>query len=195
MMRIYQTIIITLALLFSVHNVQAALEPAPDINFGSIGPGSYTGTVPLQDLGNDVAWFQFTLDSAANVSLDTLGSTEFLSPIELDTILALYDSAGSLVVDDQGDNQNDDCPPITPTSTVTSCLSFSGLAAGTYIAGGAEWNTLFAALWEVNPGVLSDGNVKLNIDVSAVPVPGAVWLFGTALIGFVGMSRRSTVKA
>jgi hypothetical protein len=29
--------------------------------------------------------------------------------------------------------------------------------------------------------------------VSAVPVPAAVWLFGTALIGFVGMSRRTKV--
>ena len=29
--------------------------------------------------------------------------------------------------------------------------------------------------------------------VSAVPVPAAVWLFGTALIGFVGISRRRKV--
>jgi hypothetical protein len=29
--------------------------------------------------------------------------------------------------------------------------------------------------------------------VSAVPVPAAVWLFGTALIGFVGMSRRRKI--
>jgi len=28
---------------------------------------------------------------------------------------------------------------------------------------------------------------------SAVPVPAAAWLFGTALIGFVGMSRRRKV--
>jgi hypothetical protein len=29
--------------------------------------------------------------------------------------------------------------------------------------------------------------------LSSVPVPAAIWLFGTALIGFVGMSRRRTV--
>jgi len=29
--------------------------------------------------------------------------------------------------------------------------------------------------------------------VSAVPVPAAVWLFGTALIGFIGMARRTKV--
>jgi len=29
--------------------------------------------------------------------------------------------------------------------------------------------------------------------VSAVPVPSALWLFATALIGFVGLGRRTSV--
>ena len=32
----------------------------------------------------------------------------------------------------------------------------------------------------------------LNVTTSPVPVPGAVWLFGTALAGFVGLRRRKT---
>ncbi len=32
-----------------------------------------------------------------------------------------------------------------------------------------------------------------SLTVSPVPVPAAVWLFGTALLGFVGMSRRTVV--
>ena len=32
-----------------------------------------------------------------------------------------------------------------------------------------------------------------GIEFSAVPVPAAFWLFGTALIGFVGLSRRTTL--
>jgi hypothetical protein len=38
--------------------------------------------------------------------------------------------------------------------------------------------------------------IRLGVDgayLSAVPVPAAVWLFSTALIGFVGMSRRRKV--
>jgi hypothetical protein len=36
---------------------------------------------------------------------------------------------------------------------------------------------------------LSDG-VALVRDISAVPVPAAVWLFGSGLIGLVGLARR-----
>ncbi len=37
------------------------------------------------------------------------------------------------------------------------------------------------------------GNGDINIDLSPVPVPAAFWLFGTALIGFVGLSRRTKI--
>lgn len=33
----------------------------------------------------------------------------------------------------------------------------------------------------------------LKATISTVPVPAAVWLFGTALLGFVGMSRRTAI--
>ncbi len=32
-----------------------------------------------------------------------------------------------------------------------------------------------------------------TLDVSPVPIPSAVWLFGSALIGFIGLSRRTRV--
>ena len=32
-----------------------------------------------------------------------------------------------------------------------------------------------------------------EISVSAVPVPAAIWLFGTALVGFIGMSRQRKI--
>lgn len=33
----------------------------------------------------------------------------------------------------------------------------------------------------------------IDVSVAAVPVPGAVWLFGSALVGFMGMSRRKQI--
>ncbi len=38
----------------------------------------------------------------------------------------------------------------------------------------------------------SNGGVNTAITVSAVPVPAAVWLFGSGLIGLVGIARRKT---
>ena len=43
----------------------------------------------------------------------------------------------------------------------------------------------------------NDGSYRVRVGVneipSPVPVPAAVWLFGTALIGFVGVSRRRSI--
>lgn len=38
-------------------------------------------------------------------------------------------------------------------------------------------------------------NINIEVaSVSAIPVPAAFWLFGTALVGFVGISRRRKVR-
>jgi hypothetical protein len=38
--------------------------------------------------------------------------------------------------------------------------------------------------------VLASGTFYDNINVAAVPVPGAIWLFGSALAGLAGLRRR-----
>jgi hypothetical protein len=45
--------------------------------------------------------------------------------------------------------------------------------------------------WNGTGGAIS--HVAIFGGVSEIPVPAAVWLFGTALIGFVGMSRKTKV--
>lgn len=42
-----------------------------------------------------------------------------------------------------------------------------------------------------NQGAIS--HVEIFSGISEVPVPAAVWLFGTALIGFIGISRRRNI--
>lgn len=47
------------------------------------------------------------------------------------------------------------------------------------------------------PGDFSAGwsliaTIRDDVDVSAVPIPAAVWLFGSALMGLVGVSRRKS---
>ncbi|MCQ8181607.1 hypothetical protein NP603_10840 [Methylomonas sp. SURF-1] len=46
-------------------------------------------------------------------------------------------------------------------------------------------------------GVCADVGAKgfkaINANVSAVPVPGALWLFGSAMLGSIGLGRRKAV--
>jgi hypothetical protein len=161
-------------------------------------------------------WFEFRLTEAASVTIDTSGSVTPDPTSPLDTILALYDYDGFLLgqtgdlsglvpdIEDLDDLvQHNNC--FTPDAT--SCLTISNLAMGSYIAGVSMMeNELFVSGltgWQRFMTKGGDfetellGDVNLNISVtgpSAVPVPAAVWLFGTALIGFVGLSRRRSVK-
>ena len=197
MLRIFKTIVISTAMLFCAQGVQAASMPSPpDFNFDDFPSplsGSYSGAANLPGAvsPNNIAWFQFTLSGLSDVDLDTVDSS--IS----DTVLALYDIGGTIV------GQNDDCG--NPVS-LQSCLSLTNLAGGTYLAGILKYSSAdggnvvskFENMWEAT--LTSNGDTplaKLNLDISAigaVPVPAAVWLFGTALIGFVGMSRRTSVK-
>ena len=199
--RLLVPIVVTIALLFAAQSAQAATMPDADVPFGILAPGGpYTGTTDLPDDSPNVAWFQFALSgAAANVTLDTFGSGV------QDTILALYDPDGTLL------GQNDDCPPVG--GSTQSCLVFSALQPASYLVGVVEYNAWFelssGSLFElefIDMWMLNDGNesklgsesVTLNIQVEAVsptvvPVPAALWLFGTALAGFIGFSRRKTV--
>ncbi|MDD1620873.1 MAG: hypothetical protein LUQ11_05285 [Methylococcaceae bacterium] len=61
----------------------------------------------------------------------------------------------------------------------------AGLASMTLHNLASGWYTIFVS--GAN-GTLTGS--PINVSVSAVPVPGAVWLFGSALVGLVGASRR-----
>ena len=60
--------------------------------------------------------------------------------------------------------------------------------------------TFFGAIWDfqISPGTVypfQDWKLTINTSgsIPAVPVPAAFWLFGTALVGFIGISRRRKV--
>lgn len=47
--------------------------------------------------------------------------------------------------------------------------------------------------WVFDHGVITSESVKLlavDVEVSAIPVPPAAWLFGSGLLGMVGVARR-----
>jgi hypothetical protein len=186
-------------------------------DLGDLAPGDLTDKLRDGFTGDSQweTWFEFRLTKAASVILDTSGSVTPDPTSPLDTILALYDYDGFLLGQtgdlsglESGEDlddlvQQDNC--FTPDAT--SCLTISNLAVGSYFVGVSMMeNELFVSgptgwqLFMTKGGDFErylQGEVTLNIDVaapSAVPVPAAVWLFGTALIGFFCMSRRRSVK-
>ena len=53
----------------------------------------------------------------------------------------------------------------------------------------AMFTNLVSLSWIQDPNFHTFDNIVVN-PVSPVPLPAAVWLFGSALIGFVGLGRR-----
>ena len=74
------------------------------------------------------------------------------------------------------------------------------IAAGTYFTPGTggdnTWDRLFfngiSGVRKLEVNLYGSGAID-NLTYSVVPVPAAVWLFGTALLGFIGLSRRTSV--
>ncbi|MCQ8129027.1 peptidase M10 [Methylomonas rivi] len=80
-------------------------------------------------------------------------------------------------------------------SGLTEALNHVFLAAGQYtlLVGGASH-----PLFDVDGiTLLNDGayGVVASLSVQPVPVPGAVWLFGSAMAGLIGFGRRKSLAA
>lgn len=59
-----------------------------------------------------------------------------------------------------------------------------------YLSGNLKWTGLWAALTGANQNTVVG---TLNLAPAAVPVPATVWMFGSALFGMLGISRRKAV--
>ncbi len=49
--------------------------------------------------------------------------------------------------------------------------------------------------WQMVGGFSAMGTATMTMDIAPVPLPAAVWLLGSGLIGLIGMGRRSSVRA
>ncbi len=171
-------------------------------NFDQIAPGEFANmTVGGYDGGariaadlatNSIGYFQFgnfgpvlastmqdPLNNGSNYRPLTGDITNGVLTLDLDSWTAWYNNS----LFNQG--TNNECVDVFGTVTCST-----GAATTTYDAVTGE----FTAAWDsVIVGGSFNGNVGqwvITGNVSAVPVPAAVWLFGSGLIGLAGIARR-----
>ena len=87
---------------------------------------------------------------------------------------------------------------VNPAS-IDVLIDSASIGSGTQLALGSDWfsqSVTFTAtdtFHDLRIGLLGTGPSYLSIDgiaVTAVPIPAAIWLFGSGLVGLVGLTRR-----
>ena len=173
--------------------VQASSDTGPGILGAEDGwdsnRGSSNGTVTaaaIDDEGSNSATFYLGQADAAPFSLFSIDFGEIVKTGDVDDVVV----ADSVLVTGN----------LIGGGTVSSTVDLDLISDG---IGGADdfetflfdsqwsnlWYVKFYATRQVADGTLTYVNFD-NIVVSTVPIPPAIWLFGSGLLGLVGMARR-----
>jgi len=153
---------------------------------GSLGGTSFINTDFTINLLGDTALFNGTsVDplTSASVSIDGFGTTVLGIPTRLGSV-------GNTVFFSRAGNSGLDLFDFSLSQIVDLTQSFGPLI-GTGVFALNQFTDVGSSL-----GLLSfDSSSNVTFQASApspVPVPAAAWLFGSALLGFFGFSRRKT---
>ena len=161
-------------------------------------------------LATGVLAISATATHASTILMPTDGDVNFL-------FTPLPDGV-SLYMFDDDDNNNFGAAGSNLLVPVPSIVGISGPQSGDYLASNSNGNltltnshSFVMAVWDANlnggtwvgdsnPVWYGNGNAVqltvntsggvLAVDVQPIPVPAAVWLFGSGLLGLVGVARR-----
>lgn len=142
----------------------------------AFSPGLGNGLFPDEPVDANVL-FEIIFSSGGSQATTSVGafSLDLLNIVGVDDVSATL-SGGTLL------------SPIDLELTLTTAgtaLSFSGpLGAGNY---------LLAFGGTVPASSTGGGSITGSISVSAVPIPAAIWLFGSALVAVFGIKRRTVI--
>jgi hypothetical protein len=157
-------------------NYNAAGNPDPGGNSVASG-GPFNPVLKQANVGAGL----LTPGQAVTVSFDWKGTNAIGGVV--DVVLFSELSAGGVSQTDfllTGPAASVDWTNVTQTFNI-----------GPDVSGGVTLQ--FTAICGAADGCISDyswDNVSITADVGAVPIPAAVWLFGSGLIGLIGIARR-----
>ncbi len=184
----FQTLLLAVLMIFGSASAYAVTFPALELNpvavTGNNTGLSMTGTAPY--ILSDATTILLDLDPDLSFSLtsDTAGTGSLL----IDGGLALSATFSNLVIASLGGGAVVWSADLTYTGgSLTGSLT-AGLVEGGFggINGFSMGQSLLGATFSGTGGV-----AKLS-PVGTVPVPAAVWLFGSGLLGLAGIARRTT---
>ena len=153
-----------------------------------LAPGGDTSYLDAYDAGSHHA-------SGVNMDYDTQTKSEFF---ELDGVIGGFkqkwqDEDGDGIADDHTwDTSREYLIANSPNCSLTECTEFDKTSSIEVM-----WQGYGSA---IEAALVRDSIESMQLHLSdeavglpAVPVPAAFWLFGTALIGFIGISRRTNL--
>jgi len=150
------------------------LVPPQFIGTFDVGINTVTGSSSWPDAGDlDIDTFEFDVPAGLVITSGQL-SFSFTSSGQISFGLIYLDTLsnfGFLIVDS------------SDTSPITLYASDMPLGSGSY-------RMLHPENARKSPGSSLTYDYTLQFEVSAVPVPAAVWLFGSGLLGLIGIPRR-----
>ncbi len=150
-----------------------------DITYWSTGFNDLVGVLNNEDDGETGYNVTFSAESGFNASLDSFALGNFSSAITL---------PGITITDGNGNTLFSQLNTLLPASSDSPLLfSFSGLSAQEI---NLHIDTTGLGSSSDNVGL---DNIQFS-QVSTVPVPAAAWLFGSGLIGLLGLGKRSPRK-
>jgi hypothetical protein len=149
----------------------------------SVSASAHASTVFMPTAGTgDVNFFRLTLAAGSSLAMFDDSDTSFTAPLAV--------PLPSLVTISGPDGFGD----FTATNISANTLTLTG--NNWFILGvnsGGSWSGDTGANCSPTTNsctvTFADGTV-LSVDTQIVPVPAAVWLFGSGLLGLVGVARR-----
>lgn len=186
--------LITLALLYSISTIAGAatatFTDAHNITASGVGSVGYTS---------------FSVTSAGNFRFYTMGPT-------IDPFLYLANDDGALTEDDIITYDDDSCSNTLcgTAGAFSNSLIDIALGSGDYILGisnfyfsssefisGINTNDLtgIANIVISTAGISDPGTFSAGANITATPLPAAVWLMGSGLLGVLGLGRKNKVQA
>jgi hypothetical protein len=166
--------------------------PGTPTSLGPFGPGTTTVSGTLAKPDND--FFTFNASQAISSIVLTRFTTDPTNNLSGITLWSGATSGGS--------NNTGSFPDNTGSPIFSYFIGDPGAASPTgaqgspFGTGDILFNGMLAAGdYTIRLYENGQNTSAYEVSVNVVPIPGAAWLFGSALLGFVGISRRKSAQA